>query len=119
MGHSFFECIWNRKNREYPFSWQQIRAVEHAPAPILKHLASRGTDSPRERGSKRWKWGDHQNDDDQKQANKRRDSTDDDTEEDEDDEKSLPPVVGLDGDESMEIVMPAVGSLPLPQGVTV
>ena len=113
MGHSFFECVWNRKNRDYAFSWQQIRGVEHAPAPMLKHLASRGTDSPRERGSKRWKWGDSK-----EAAHGRRDSTDDDEdddEEDEDDEKSLPPVLGADGDEAMDVVMPMTGSLPLPQ----
>ena len=49
MNHLFFECIWNKKNKDYQYTWNNIRKREHKPAPILRHLATRATDSPRER----------------------------------------------------------------------
>ena len=48
MNHAFFECIWN-KNKDYQYTWDNIRKRQHKPAPILRHLATRATDSPRER----------------------------------------------------------------------
>lgn len=49
MNHPFFECIWNKKNKDYQYTWNDIRKRQHKPAPILRHLATRATDSPRER----------------------------------------------------------------------
>eukprot|EP01084_Bolivina_argentea_P052870 97076_1 len=49
MRHKFFECIWNKKNKDYQFTWNNIRKRQHKAAPILRHLATRDTDSPRER----------------------------------------------------------------------
>eukprot|EP01084_Bolivina_argentea_P089838 161993_1 len=41
MSHPFFECISNKKNKDYPYTWHHIRQREHKPAPILCHLAGR------------------------------------------------------------------------------
>merc|ERR1712228_50705 len=48
MHHSFFECIWNKKNKDYAFTWSDIRKRQHMAAPILRHLSTRPTDSPRD-----------------------------------------------------------------------
>ena len=48
MQHPFFECICNKKNKEYQFTWPDIQKRQHMAAPILRHLSTRATDSPRD-----------------------------------------------------------------------
>lgn len=47
LHHSFFKCIWSNSNI-FQYNWNDIRCRTHEPAPMLRHLATRVTDSPRE-----------------------------------------------------------------------